>query len=58
MSDRMRDIVVRGYTGAEDEFHDEATCDRLRDPVKALPETKALKWDIPYCPICFPDLSQ
>lgn len=46
---------MRGYTGAEDEFHDDVDCDRLRGSVKSLPETKALKWGIGYCPDCFPD---
>lgn len=47
---------MRGYTGSEDLFHKTLDCAKIRGNIKSLPETKALKWDIAYCPQCFPDL--
>lgn len=47
---------MRGYTGSNDLFHQDVDCGSLHGSVKSLPETKALKWDLAFCPDCFPEL--
>lgn len=44
---------MRGYTGHGDLFHRDIGCASLHGSITELPETKALKWDIAYCPDCF-----
>lgn len=48
---------MRGYTGSNDLFHDRVGCPILLDPAQSIPETKAMKWDINYCPECFPEMT-
>ena len=43
---------VIGYTDHRYVFHEDVGCDALSDPVKRIPETKALKWNYDYCSEC------
>lgn len=49
---------MRGYTGSDQLFHETLDCDVLTGDVTSLPETLAMKWDLSFCPVCFPERVQ
>lgn len=43
---------MQGYSGLDGLFHEDENCLYLHGEVRTMPQTKALKWDIAFCPEC------